>query len=117
MSQEKDISETNISTPVETPEDEIKQYTERVYRTAIACILGIIAGTICFLVIGDTSTPEGEARGIIGILVLLAFIVFQKYIFLIFKIDYTKLGAKDWFFQGFMTFSLWFISWTLLLTI
>jgi len=30
--------------------------------------------------------------------------------------DYLGLTAKDWLFQGFMTFSLWFISWTILLS-
>jgi hypothetical protein len=30
--------------------------------------------------------------------------------------DTTKLGAKDWFYQGFMTFAFWFMSWTILLS-
>jgi hypothetical protein len=27
-----------------------------------------------------------------------------------------SLGKKDWFYQGFMTFAFWFITWTLLLS-
>jgi hypothetical protein len=27
-----------------------------------------------------------------------------------------NLGTKDWFYQGFMTFAFWFMTWTLLLT-
>jgi hypothetical protein len=28
----------------------------------------------------------------------------------------TKLGGKDWLYQGFMTFAFWFMTWTILLT-
>jgi PKD repeat protein len=28
----------------------------------------------------------------------------------------TKLGAKDWIYQGFMTFAFWFMTWTILLS-
>jgi hypothetical protein len=27
-----------------------------------------------------------------------------------------ELTGKDWFYQSFMTFALWFITWTILLT-
>ena len=91
------------------------EHKERIQRTAIACFMGIAAGILSFLVIGDPA-GEGAARGVIGILLLLAGIVFQKQVFMLARIDYTRLGGKDWFYQGFMTFALWFMSWTILLT-
>ncbi len=53
----------------------------------------------------DTASPTGTA---LGILFLLAAIVFQKYVLLALRMDYLGLSAKDWAFQGFMTFCLWF---------
>lgn len=93
------------------------EHRERMVRTAVACFFGIITGVISYTLIGDTTTPLGESRAILGLLLLLAGIVFQKHMFILLKIDYTKLGAKDWFYQAFMTFAFWFISWTILLTL
>lgn len=117
------MSEENISEdksgqkPVKTQEVKIKEHNERILRTTIGCFMGILAGVLSFALIGDPSLPENSARGLIGILLLLAAIVFQKQIFLLMKIDVTQLGGKDWFYQGFMALSLWFISWTILLTV
>jgi len=99
-----------------TRDDKKKKHTERVVRTMIACFMGILMGGLSFVLIGDPSTPLGEPKGILGWLLLLAGIVFQKHIFMLVRIDYTDLGGKDWFYQAFMTFAFWFISWTLLLT-
>lgn len=93
------------------------EHRERMVRTAIACFFGMITGAVSFILIGDTTTPLGESRSILGLLLLLAGIVFQKHMFILLKIDYTKLGGKDWFYQAFMTFAFWFISWTILLTL
>jgi hypothetical protein len=87
------------------------QHTDRLKRTAVACFAGILAGILAFLV--DTKPPTGTA---LGILLLLAAIVFQKYVFLALRMDYLGLSAKDWVFQGFMTFCFWFITWTILLS-
>jgi len=103
--------------PVKTQEVKVKEHNERILRTSVGCFMGILAGVLSFLLIGDPSLPENSARGLIGILLLLAAIVFQKQIFLLMKIDVGNLGGKDWFYQGFMAFSLWFISWTILLTV
>jgi hypothetical protein len=86
------------------------QHTDRLKRTAVACAMGILAGVLAFY--ADT-VPTGTA---LGILFLLAGIVLQKYIFLALRMDYLGLTSKDWLYQGFMTFSLWFISWTILLS-
>ena len=86
------------------------QHMDRLKRTAVACFAGIIAGLLSFRV--DT-VPTSTA---LGILFLLAAIVFQKYVFFALHMDYLRLAAKDWFYQGFMTFAFWFITWTILLS-
>jgi hypothetical protein len=97
--------------------DKVALHNERILRTVIACMMGILAGIASFIFSGQVDAATGsQPNAIIGVLILLAGIVFQRHIFMIVKIDYTSLGGKDWFYQAFMTFSLWFISWTLLLT-
>lgn len=97
--------------------DKVASHNERILRTVIACMMGILAGIASFIFAGQVDLATGsQPNAIIGLLILLAGIVFQRHIFMIVRIDYTTLGGKDWFYQGFMTFSLWFISWTLLLT-
>jgi hypothetical protein len=86
------------------------QHMDRLKRTGIACAMGILAGVLSFYA---DAAPTGTA---LGILFLLAGIVFQKYVFLALRMEYLGLTAKDWLYQGFMTFSLWFISWTILLS-
>jgi hypothetical protein len=68
-------------------------------------------GALAFFL--DNAAPYGTA---LGILFLLAGVVFQKYVFLALRMDYLGLTTKDWFYQGFMTFCLWFITWTILLS-
>lgn len=97
------------------PIDKSREHKERIQRTAIGCFMGIAAGILSFLIVGDPA-GEGAAKGIIGFLLLLAGVVFQKQVFMLVRIDYTKLGGKDWFYQAFMTLALWFMSWTILLT-
>ena len=91
------------------------QHMDRLKRTAVACMMGILGGVLSF---GIDAAPPGTtvAGTALGILLLLAGIVFQKYIFLALRMDYFSLTSKDWFYQGFMTFSLWFITWTILLS-
>ncbi|KQC03096.1 MAG: hypothetical protein APR53_06120 [Methanoculleus sp. SDB] len=99
-----------------TPSEKSMEHKERILRTVIACFMGIAAGILSFTVAGEVNPETGlQANAIVGWLLLLAGIVFQKHVFIITRIDYTKLGGKDWFYQGFMTFALWFISWTVLL--
>ncbi|MDO5845118.1 MAG: 4Fe-4S binding protein [Methanocorpusculum sp.] len=120
----------------ETPEEKIagkkSRHVERVIRTAIACGLGIVAGIVSFFLAGTPSaiapaanvtdvlntTYAGgvQANPFVGILVLLVAIVIQKTIFMLIKIDTSKLGKKDWFYQGFMTFGTWYLSWTMMLS-
>ena len=53
---------------------------------------------------------------VMGLLTLVLAIVIQKTIFMVIRIDVSKLGKKDWFYQGFMTFVTWFLSCTMMLS-
>ena len=50
-------------------------------------------------------------------MLMLACIVIQKHLFILLGMDTSKLGGKDWLYQGFMTFAFWFMTWTILLTL
>lgn len=108
---EEDISIGTEAKIVKSEEQKRKEHNGRIIRTGIASIMGIIAGVLSFLLI------HNETQGVIGFLLLLGAMVFQKHIFMLMKLDISGLGGKDWFYQSFMAFSFWFISWTILLTI
>jgi len=107
-------------TPAEKLEGKRNRHVERVIRTAIACILGIIAGIASFYLCGDADPANNyvQPMAVIGLLIVVIAIVIQKSIFmLIKKIDLEAMGKKDWFYQGFMTVCCWFLSWTIMLTV
>ncbi len=114
----------------ETAEEKVTrkkaQHSERIVRTAISCGLGMAAGIVSYYLAGtpnpvnDAMIEAGlagvQANPIVGILVLLVAIVIQKSLFMIIRIDTSKLGKKDWFYQAFLTFATWYLSWTLMLS-
>jgi hypothetical protein len=83
------------------------EHMDRIRRTLAASFLGIIAGVVSYYLRDDPTT---------GILLMLIAIIVQRYLFIPLRKDMEALGPKDWIYQGFMTFSFWFISWTILLT-
>ncbi|HJJ48855.1 MAG TPA: 4Fe-4S binding protein [Methanocorpusculum sp.] len=106
-----------------TPEEKLagkrSRHIERVIRTAIACLLGIIAGIASFYLAGNPDPLNNfvQPMAVIGLLVVVIAIVIQKSLFMLIKrIDLDAMGKKDWFYQGFMTVCCWFLSWTMMLT-
>jgi len=63
-----------------------------------------------------TATSQVPAKDPQGILVLAVAIAAQFPILRVIGIDTDDLSAKDVLYVGFMTFSLWFVSWGILLT-
>ena len=105
----------------ETPEEKKarkkSEHVNRVIRTAIACILGMLSGIASFYLAGTMDPVTGtQPMPVMGLLTLVLAIVIQKTIFMVIRIDVSKLGKKDWFYQGFMTFVTWFLSWTMMLS-
>ncbi|MDD1719908.1 MAG: hypothetical protein LUQ25_07610 [Methanoregulaceae archaeon] len=96
--------------------DKEKEHSERILRTAVACIMGIITGAVSFALTTPDQVIGLNSYTMFGLVLMLAGIVVQRHIFMALRMDPMKLGKKDWFYQGFMTFAFWFITWTLLLT-
>lgn len=117
MTGDKELNNNTEQENIKSVSEKAGGHRERMLRTGVACFMGMITGILSFVVIGNPEIPPGDGLSILGWLFLLAGIVFQKHIFMILKIDYTKLGGKDWFYQAFMTFAFWFISWTILLSL
>jgi Pyruvate/2-oxoacid:ferredoxin oxidoreductase delta subunit len=105
----------------ETPDEKIirkrAEHSERVVRTLIACVLGVFAGITSYFIAGAPSPETGtQTDPFVGILILLLTVVLQRTIFILINIDTIKLGKKDWFYQAFMTFAMWYLSWTIILS-
>lgn len=110
--QEKPVLQKKPKTKGEKQADHIV----RIKRSLVASLMGIGTGALSFSLGGIPDATGLQKDGFLGIMLMLAGIVLQKHIFVLMGIDTDKLGAKDWFYQGFMTFAFWFMTWTILLT-
>jgi heme/copper-type cytochrome/quinol oxidase subunit 4 len=99
-----------------TKADKQAEHISRIKRTLVASLLGILTGILSYLSGGIPTATGLQANGFLAFMLMLAGIVVQKHIFIFLGMDTSKLGAKDWFYQGFMTFAFWFMTWTILLT-
>jgi hypothetical protein len=104
------------SKKVKTKADKQAEHVARIKRTLVASLIGIGTGAISFYLGGAPDAAGLQNDGFLGLMLMLAGIVIQKHIFIFMGMDTAKLGGKDWFYQGFMTFGFWFMTWTILLT-
>jgi hypothetical protein len=95
-----------------TRADKQDEHITRIKRTLIASIIGIFVGVLSYYI----SISISKDSGLLALMLMLAGIVIQKHLFILMGLDTAKLGGKDWFYQGFMTFAFWFMTWTILLT-
>ncbi|MDD1654130.1 MAG: hypothetical protein LUO91_00275 [Methanomicrobiales archaeon] len=116
MSEEKGAPQETQPKRKLTPEEKQAAHVQRITRTTVACVLGLVAGVASYLLSGASEAQGLEALGSTGILILAVAIAVQKFLFPLLKADPPALTSKDWVFQGFMTAALWFISWTVLLS-
>jgi EMC6-arch len=99
-----------------SPEEKRQENSRKIKRSAIATAMGIITGVISYVSIDSSQILGFQSYTILALLIMMAGVVLQKHIFMLMHLSPSPLGAKDWFFQGFMTFVFWFITWTILLT-
>jgi heme/copper-type cytochrome/quinol oxidase subunit 4 len=99
-----------------SPEEKRQENARKIKRSAIATAMGIITGVISYLVIDSSQILGFQSYMILALLIMLAGVVVQKHIFMFMHLNTPAINKKDWFFQGFMTFAFWFITWTILLT-
>ncbi len=81
--------------------------------TTLACLAGVVAGIVSGAVVG-TSPAAATDRRPLG--VLAAFVLVQFPILKAVGVDVTEFGIKDNLYLVFMTFVLWFVTLTILLT-
>ncbi len=116
MSENVVVEEVDKTRPRTRAEKQV-EHRNRIKRTLAACFMGILTGGLSFYLTGTPDPTSGlQENAFIGLLLLAAGVVFQKYIFMLLKIDFMELSGKDWFYQSFMTLALWFMTWTILLT-
>jgi len=101
-----------LSKKAKTKLDKQAEHIERIKRTVVACMIGIIIGVASFYLGGIAA----KDIGLLALMLMLAGVVVQRHIFLFTGITKAKLGAKDWLYQGFLTFAFWFMTWTILLS-
>jgi hypothetical protein len=116
MSGEKSVPQETQPKKKLTREEKQAAHVQRITRTTVACVAGLLSGVLSYLLAGTPDATGIQAGASTGILLLAAAIAVQRYLFPLVGADIPLLTTKDWFFQGFMTFSLWFISWTVLLS-
>jgi len=98
------------TTDSETESDQgLSPYMRSVTVTTTATIFGILAGVI------STMRAAGPADNS-GAIWLIAAIIVQFPLYSAVGIDTSEFGTKDYLYIAFMTFTLWFISWGILLT-
>jgi heme/copper-type cytochrome/quinol oxidase subunit 4 len=116
MSEDLEQGQPQVSKKEKTRADRQAEHIERIKRTLVACLLGIFTGILSFFSGGVPDTQGLQTNGLLGFMIMLAGIVIQRHVFTLLRMDTSRLGAKDWFYQGFMTFALWFMTWTILLS-
>ena len=114
---EENIQEKPVQTKkVKTKEDKQAEHIARIKRTLIASLIGIGTGALAYYMGGAPDAAGVQTDGFLGFMLMLAGIVIQKHVFILMGMDTEKLGWKDWFYQSFMTFAFWFMTWAILLT-
>jgi hypothetical protein len=116
MSEEVTGEKPALTKKEKTKADKQAEHIARIKRTLIASLLGIGTGILAWVAGGIPDATGLQKDGFLGLMLMLAGIVIQKHLFILLGIDTEKLGAKDWFYQSFMTFAFWFMTWTILLS-
>lgn len=82
--------------------------------TTIACLAGLGAGVVSTYVAEGASDPF--AVFVLAGAVLIQFPLYRLIEAAGVKLDVEDFSTKDYLYIAFMTFALWFVSWTILLT-
>ncbi len=92
--------------------EERSDHIRGVTVTAISCLFGIAAALVSSYATAGAGSPAEDP---LGVWILGAFVVIQ---FPLLNITGLKpeFSIKDYLYIFFMTFALWFVSWTILLT-
>lgn len=89
--------------------DGISDYMRSITVTTTATLAGVAAGVVSTVLAAGPN--DNIALGILGITILVQF----PFYYLV-GIDVGDFGTKDKLYVVFMTFALWFVSWSILMT-
>jgi uncharacterized membrane protein len=78
--------------------------------TAVATLAGVAAAIVSAAYLGTAATDR------LGLAIMGAFVLAQFPVLKALGIDVDDFSTKDHLYVVFMTFSLWFVTWTILLT-
>jgi len=116
MSDGEKAEQPEVTKKQKTMMEKQAEHISRIQRTLVACLLGMFTGVLSFYTVPVSEVSGINSYTMLAFLLMLAGIVIQKHIFMLTGTDVSKLGAKDWFYQSFMTFALWFMTWAILLS-
>jgi hypothetical protein len=81
--------------------------------TTLACLAGVGAALVSAAIVGTDPTAATDTR---ALAFLVAFVAGQYPLLKVIGVDVADFGAKDHLYVTFMTFTLWFITFAILLT-
>ncbi|MFB6118122.1 hypothetical protein [Halosegnis sp.] len=93
--------------------DRFSPHMRGVTVTALASVMGILAAVGSSVVTASAATPATNPQ---GVFVLAGAILVQFPILRAVGIDVSDFSTKDYLYVAFMTFSLWFVCWGILLS-
>jgi predicted aconitase with swiveling domain len=95
--------------------DERRAHIRGVTVTTLASVAGI-AAAVGSQVVTAGADPNAAASNTTALYILVAAILAQLPVLQVLGIDVEDFSAKDYLYIGFMTFSLWFVAWGVMLT-
>jgi uncharacterized membrane protein len=81
--------------------------------TTLACFAGVVAALASARFVG---TDAAAAASLQSIFIVVGLVLAQFPILRVVGVDISEFGAKDYLYVAFMTFTLWFITFGVLLT-
>jgi cytochrome oxidase Cu insertion factor (SCO1/SenC/PrrC family) len=81
--------------------------------TTVACLAGVAAALVSGVVVGTDPAAASDVR---VVAVLAAFVLGQFPLLKLAGIEVTEFGVKDHLYLVFMTFTLWFVTFAILLS-
>jgi len=90
----------------------LSDHVRGVTVTTLACLAGVVATVVSTMVFSDPSSVGVTTQ----LAVVAALVVVQQPILYAIGVDVGEFGIKDNLYIAFMTFALWFLSYTVVLS-
>lgn len=91
----------------------LSKHMRGVTVTTLACLAGVAAAFVSGSIVGTTAEAATNTR---ALFILAAFVVVQFPVLRVIGVDVSGFGPKDYLYISFMTFTLWFITYGIMLT-